>query len=172
MALLELVRLANRTQFTSFLTEICYSRTHLLRPTLSLPCGPKLQYPPRNTVRSFHPTQIQLKKTNKANRAQARDSSPPLESPSRSTDPEKAYDFSSLESKILKSIEHLTHELSQLRAGGRFNPELLESLKVRPTKSSNETVRLGDIAQVVPKGRVISIIANEEDVSRACRAIS
>lgn len=155
-----------------FLTEICYSRTHFLRPTISLPSGLKLQYPPRNAGRSFHPTPIQLKKTSKVNRAQTRDSSPTPESAASPTDADKAYDLSGLESKILKSIERFTHELSQLRAGGRFNPELLESLKVRPSKGSNETVRLGDIAQVVPKGRVISIIASEEDVCQACHVMS
>jgi len=155
-----------------FLTEICYSRIHLLKPNCSLPSSPKLQLSPHNAIRSFQSTPIAFKKTSKANRAQAPDSSSPLESAARPTEADKAYDFSGLESKILKSIEHLTHELSQLRTGGRFNPELLESLKVRPTKESNETVRLGDIAQVVLKGRMISIIASEEDVCQACQVIS
>jgi ribosome recycling factor len=73
-----------------------------------------------------------------------------------------AYDFSSLEANILKAIEHLTHNLSQLRAGGRFNPDNLEVLKVKPIKGSNETARLSDLAQVVPRGRVISVIVGEE----------
>jgi len=170
--MLELVRLASRSTIHRLITEICCSTTHLLRPIFSLPSDTKLQYPPRNAVRSFHPTPIPLKKTGKANRAQSRDSSPNIEGAVGSTDAGKAYDFSGLESKILKSIERLTHELSQLRAGGRFNPELLESLKVRPDKGSNETVRLGDIAQVVPKGRVISIIASEENVCEACHIMS
>jgi ribosome recycling factor len=59
-------------------------------------------------------------------------------------------------------MEHLTHHLSQLRAGGRFNPDHLDNLRVKAFKGSNDTVRLGDIAQVVPKGRVVSVIVGEE----------
>jgi len=170
MALLELVRPPSHS--TIRVLKKCCSRTHLIIPTSSLLFDPKLQYPPRNTVRSFYPTPIPPKKAGKANKAHARESSPPAEGAVRPSDVDKAYDFSGLESKILKSIEHFTHELSLLRAGGRFNPELLESLKVRLVKGSNETVRLGDIAQVVPKGRVISIIASEEDVSQPYNVIS
>lgn len=194
MALLELVRPANSSTIHTFVTNICCSRIHLPRHIRSLPTNPILlytpcnairsfhstpiptnpilQYSPRNTIRSFHSTPIPFKKAGKTNRTQTRDSAPSIEGEAQVTDAGKAYDFSGLESKILKSIEHLTHELSQLRAGGRFNPELLENLKLRPYKGNNETVHLRDIAQVVPKGRVISIIVNEEDVCEAYHIIS
>jgi ribosome recycling factor len=67
----------------------------------------------------------------------------------------------------LKAIEHLTHDLSQLRAGGRLNPEIVESLKVQlgTAREGKQTVRLGDIAQVVPKGRLLNVMLAEQEVS-------
>lgn len=55
-------------------------------------------------------------------------------------------------------------DLSKLRAGGRFNPELLENLRVQPDKSSASKVRLSDVAQVVPKGRTVQVLVGEKDV--------
>ncbi|KAJ9635089.1 ribosome-recycling factor [Coniosporium tulheliwenetii] len=104
------------------------------------------------------------KLTGKVNRSHAStDSSPPVEGAAAPTPTDEAFDFSTLEANILKAIEKLTHDLSQLRAGGRFNPEKLESLRVTLVKGSKETVRLSDIAQVVPRGRTISIIAGEAE---------
>jgi ribosome recycling factor len=54
--------------------------------------------------------------------------------------------------------------LSKLRAGGRFNPELLENLRVQPDKNNAERVKLSDVAQVVPKGRTVQVIVGEKDV--------
>lgn len=86
------------------------------------------------------------------------------------TPTDDAYDLSTMESQILKAMERLTHELSELRAGGRFNTEHLEKLKVtlKPSGSAlgeKETHRLGDLAQVIPKGRVVTVVAGDEDVS-------
>jgi ribosome recycling factor len=83
------------------------------------------------------------------------------------TPTDEAYDVSILEASILKAIEHLTHELSTLRAGGRLNPEIVEGLKVQlgTAKEGKQTVRLGDIAQVVPKGRFLNVMLGEADVS-------
>jgi ribosome recycling factor len=58
--------------------------------------------------------------------------------------------------------------LSQLRAGGRFNPEQLEELKVQ-VKEKGEggkvmSIKIKDLAQVVAKGRNVSVICHEEDV--------
>lgn len=66
----------------------------------------------------------------------------------------------------MKAIEHLTHELAQLRSGGRLNPELVENLKVQlgTARDGKETVKLRDIAQVVPKGRLLNVMVGEQDV--------
>lgn len=77
------------------------------------------------------------------------------------TDP---YDFADLEAHIAPALERLKSELSKLRGGGRFNPEVVENLRVQPEKGSNQSVRLSDLAQVVPKGRQVQIIVGEKDV--------
>lgn len=74
--------------------------------------------------------------------------------------------MSELEASILKAIEKLTHDLAQLRSGGRLNPDIVESLKVQlgTAGQGKETVRLGDIAQVVPRGRVLNVICGDDAV--------
>lgn len=74
------------------------------------------------------------------------------------------YDYSSLESKIEKSHEKLKDELAKLRTGGRFNPEVLENVRVSLSKDSKETIKLGDLAQVIPKGRSVMVLVGEKDV--------
>lgn len=125
--------------------------------------------------RLFTTTPALAKKTGKANLSHARsDSSPPVTDAHSSTPTDEAYDLSQLESQILRAIERLTHELAELRGGGRLNPEHVEKLRVtlKPTGSARdgrETHRLGDLAQVIPKGRVLSIVAGDEEVSTQSR---
>ncbi|KAI4660865.1 uncharacterized protein J4E79_005433 [Alternaria viburni] len=98
------------------------------------------------------------------NKAHARtDSAPPVSNPGPLTPTDEAYDVSGLEAQILKALEKLTHDLSQLRSGGKTNPEIVENLKVQlGTAGNKETVRLGDIAQVVPRGRMFNVICGED----------
>ncbi|KAF2648735.1 ribosome recycling factor [Lophiostoma macrostomum CBS 122681] len=117
-------------------------------------------------TRRFTTSPPHLKKAGKANKSHARsDSSPPVTDLSGSTPTDEAYDVSGLEAAILKAMERLTHDLAQLRAGGRLNPELIESLKVQlgTAREGKEMVRLRDIAQVVPKGRVVNVMASEAE---------
>lgn len=77
-----------------------------------------------------------------------------------------------MESQILKAIERLSHDLAELRSGGRLSPEGIEKLKVtlKTTGSAQgpkETHRVGDLAQVIPKGRVVSVVAGDEEVNAA-----
>jgi ribosome recycling factor len=107
------------------------------------------------------------KKAGKANKAHAQtDSSPPVSNPGQPTPTDEAYDVSGLEAQVLKAIEKLTHDLSQLRGGGKLSPEVVESLKVQlgTAGQGKETVRLGDIAQVVPRGRMMNVVCGEEAV--------
>ena len=82
------------------------------------------------------------------------------------TPTDEVYDFSELENKILKAIERLTHELSLLRPGGRFNPELLDRVWVefRHHGEVQQKERLVDVAQIIPKGRAIEVVVGDEDV--------
>jgi ribosome recycling factor len=107
------------------------------------------------------------KKAGKANKSHARtDSSPPVGQDGQPTPTDEIYDMAELESSILKAIEKLTHDLAQLRSGGRLNPDIVESLKVQLGTAGHgkETVRLGDIAQVVPRGRVLNVICGDDAV--------
>ncbi|KAK3666163.1 hypothetical protein LTR22_002827 [Elasticomyces elasticus] len=116
--------------------------------------------PPRTTstapiTRHFTTSpQLQKKGAKAAREAAAPSSSTPSDDPS---------DFSALEADIASSIERLKTDLSKLRAGGRFNPETLENLRVAPQKSSTATVKLSDVAQVIPKGRTVQIMVGEKD---------
>ncbi|KAH8725139.1 ribosome recycling factor domain-containing protein [Phaeosphaeriaceae sp. PMI808] len=115
--------------------------------------------------RSFSVSSSLYKKAGKANKAHARtDSSPPVTSPGQPTPTDEAYDVSGLEAQVLKAIEKLTHELSQLRGGGKLNPELVEKLSVQlgTAAEGKQTVKLGDIAQVVPRGRTLNVLCGEE----------
>lgn len=87
---------------------------------------------------------------------------------------DEAYDLTMLESDILRAMEQLTHKLSHLRSGGRLSPDVVESLKVQLGSAGKdgdgkETVRLGDIAQVVPRGRTLHVICGEAEVCRIWR---
>lgn len=79
---------------------------------------------------------------------------------------EDPYDLSSLQAGISTVVSRLRDDLSKLRIGGRFNTESLENLRVCLSKGSKDTLRLGDLAQVVPKGgRTVTILASEEEVT-------
>ena len=124
-------------------------------------CGSKL--------RSFSKYPPLWKKAGKANKSHAKtDSSPPVNQAGAPTATDEIYDMAELESSILKAIEKLTHDLAQLRSGGRLNPDIVESLKVQlgTAGQGKETVRLGDIAQVVPRGRVLNVICGDDTVRK------
>ena len=75
-----------------------------------------------------------------------------------------ASDFTMLHEGITKSLTKLDDDLSKLRTGGRFNPELLESVRVSLDKESKETFKISELAQVLPKGgRSLMILVGEHD---------
>jgi ribosome recycling factor len=113
--------------------------------------------------RLFSTTSPLLKKGGKAARDESKAQAASSKDAAPADDPS---DFSALEADIAAAVERLKDDLSKLRAGGRFNPELLENLRVQPDKSSQSKVRLSDVAQVVPKGRTVQVLVGEKDVSR------
>lgn len=122
-------------------TPLYYERTHVLE------------------ARHFSTSQCLYKKGGKAAREEKQASGG--KAAATTEDP---YDFADLEGDIAQAIERLKSDLSKLRAGGRFNPEVVENLRVQPEKGNNQTVRLSDLAQVIPKGRQVQIIVGEKDV--------
>lgn len=80
--------------------------------------------------------------------------------------PSDPFDLTQLHNGIADALARFKDDLSKLRSGGRLNPEVIENLRVHLVKGSKETVKLGELAQVVPKGgRSVAIIVGEEDVS-------
>ncbi|KAJ5099117.1 hypothetical protein N7532_006118 [Penicillium argentinense] len=80
------------------------------------------------------------------------------------TSPEDPFDLAQLQTGISTAVTRLKDDLSKLRAGGRFNTASLESLKVQLGKDSSDSFKLGDLAQVVPKGgRMVTLLAAEEE---------
>ncbi|OXV09896.1 hypothetical protein Egran_02340 [Elaphomyces granulatus] len=74
-------------------------------------------------------------------------------------------DLSFLHDGVADALKRLKDDLSKLRAGGRLNPDVIENLRVH-LKGDKESVRLGDLAQVIPKGgRTLTIMVGEEGVS-------
>lgn len=72
-------------------------------------------------------------------------------------------DFSAFEAAIERILESLKAELAKLRHTGR-SPEVIEGLGVKLVKGSRDTVALGEIAQVIPRGRVLVVAVGEKDV--------
>lgn len=112
--------------------------------------------------RSFSTTPSLLKKGGKAARDESKAQASSQKDALPADDPN---DFSALEADIAAAVERLKDDLSKLRAGGRFNPEVLENLRVQPDKNSGSKVKMSDVAQVVPKGRTVQVLVGEKDVS-------
>ncbi|KAI9818954.1 MAG: hypothetical protein M1832_004122 [Thelocarpon impressellum] len=123
--------------------------------------------PPLQASSSFSTTALlSKKKAPKASRAEA----PP--SPATGTDEpatDDPFDLTALTAAIAAARARLADDLAALRASrsGRFDPTLLEALRVQLRKGSGEkdsVVRLGDVAQVLPRGgRMVSIVVGEKD---------
>ena len=137
-------------------------------PQLNLPVqSPRLLPWPRNALqignRSFGSSHVLYKKKEKAKK---QPDAAPASNSSPGTSSEDPYDLSKLQDGISTALSQLKDDLAKTRVGGRFNTESIESLRVRPHKGSKESVKLGDLAQVVPKGgRMVTVLASEEDVS-------
>ncbi|KAL2814735.1 Hsp70 protein-domain-containing protein [Aspergillus granulosus] len=77
--------------------------------------------------------------------------------------PEDPLDLSQLEDGIAAAISRLKDDLSKLRVGGRLGPETIEGLRVQLSKDTKDTAKLGELAQVVPKGgRMVTVLVTEE----------
>ena len=74
------------------------------------------------------------------------------------------FDFEKLQAELEKTVSKLKDDLGKLRQGGRIGTELVEGLRVT-LKDTKEVLRVGDLAQVVPKGgRSMVLLVGEEAV--------
>jgi ribosome recycling factor len=124
---------------------------------------PRTTFSQRTPHRLFTTSPALQKKGAKAARDEAKTTSSSSKNDPSSSSTEDPNDFTALEAEITASITRLKDDLSKLRAGGRFNPELLENLRVQPDKNNAQKVRLSDVAQVVPKGRTVQILVGEKE---------
>ncbi|RFU28358.1 hypothetical protein B7463_g7964, partial [Scytalidium lignicola] len=117
----------------------------------------RISTPPRLTChgcRNFGSTPVVFKKGGKGKGQQSETNDQPEQK--QTDDP---YDFSTLDLGITKVLEKLKNDLAKLRTGGRFNPEALENVRVHLTKDSKSTIKLGELAQVLPKGgRMVTVL--------------
>lgn len=131
-------------------------------------CLPRAHPPVLLQGRTFVNSPVWYKKKDKTKNAPTPD---PISSPAAAS--EDPFDLSRLQTGIATAVSRLKDDLSKLRAGGRFNTAALESLKVQLSKDIQDSVKLGDLAQVVPKGgRMVTILAAEEEVSWLRRALA
>jgi ribosome recycling factor len=122
---------------------------------------PKTAQKPLNEHRNFSSNPVLFKKKTRVEREKEEEAAEEEE-----MEVDDPYDFSTLEEGISKALDRLKNDLSKLRTGGRFNPEVLENLRVQLIKDSKASERLGDLAQVLPKGgRSLMILVGEKEVS-------
>lgn len=148
----------------------CFLSTH---PCFNAVCRPRHQrYPfPRNLAvplgtRVFSNSPLLCKKKEKAKKGTAAEPETTTKSLNGGGIPEDPFDLSQLQDDIAATVSRLKDDLSKLRAGGRLSTETIEGLWVQLSKGSKDSVRLGELAQVVPKGgRMVTVFVAEEDVS-------
>lgn len=76
------------------------------------------------------------------------------------TDP---FDFSVFEADIKRTLDSLKHDLSKIRAGG-LDAERIEDVRVKVGGSKGAVVKVGEVAQVVQRGRVMVVMVGEAEV--------
>lgn len=148
----------------------CFLFTH---PRFNTVCRPRhQQYPfPRNLAgplgtRVFSNSPPLCKKKDKAKKGTVAEPETTTKSLNGGGIPEDPFDLSQLQDDIAATVSRLKDDLSKLRAGGRLSTETIEGLWVQLSKGSKDSVRLGELAQVVPKGgRMVTVFVAEEDVS-------
>ncbi|KAL4927937.1 ribosome-recycling factor [Aspergillus undulatus] len=97
------------------------------------------------------------------NKSKKRDETSQVKNAPANVASEDPLDLAQLDHGIATAISRLKDELSKLRMGGRLSTETIESLRVQLSKGSKETVKLGELAQVVPKGgRMVSVLVSED----------
>ncbi|KAI5298631.1 hypothetical protein KEM55_003156 [Ascosphaera atra] len=154
----------------SAIARSLYSRASIARPAPYLPLNattPAPSLPLPALTRSFTSSPVAYKKKDKGGSSGGSGSSSKA-APAGGAEEDLGFD--ALQKSIDDAVARLKDDVSKLRtgSGGRFNPQLIESLRVSVDKKSKETARLGDIAQVIPKGgRALTILLGDEEHSKA-----
>ncbi|KAI5291827.1 hypothetical protein KEM54_006072 [Ascosphaera aggregata] len=140
--------------------------TPLLRPATGLSTSRTSRlWQPLTSLRAFTTSPVTYKKKGggkgKGNGSSA----------SSSDEPDLGFD--ALQKSIDDAIARMKDAISKLRTGGRFNPQLIEQLRVSLDRKK-DSAKLGDIAQVIPKGgrNVVILLGDEAHAKLVSSAIS
>ncbi|KAI4130063.1 MAG: hypothetical protein LQ338_001914 [Usnochroma carphineum] len=139
------------------------------RPFCS-PCTPSASVPIPRTARPFTTTLHTLKKHGGKQHSKHTVS---LNSQKKSSDDADPTDFSTLEAEIDTVVTKLREEIRRIKPGG-VDVEAVENLRVTlkhsganekgaAAKGRKDFVKVGDLAQVVPRGRVLIILVGEKE---------
>ncbi|KAI2783742.1 ribosome recycling factor [Daldinia loculata] len=117
---------------------------------------------PKDKTREDHKKQASVARGSSSSSADA-EADDPNGPKHPSANPEEPLNFADVESRIRRHDEHHRELLKKLRAGGRFNPDVVGALRVQPErKDPGVTYPLREVAQVISRGgRTISLIAHE-----------
>ncbi|KAI2638462.1 ribosome recycling factor domain-containing protein [Xylaria nigripes] len=78
--------------------------------------------------------------------------------------PEEPLNFADVESRLQKHAEHFRFALKKTNASGRFDPDVVGSLRVQVDKKASTTYPLRELAQVVPRGgRTVSLLVHDAE---------
>lgn len=72
-------------------------------------------------------------------------------------------DFSPLQAAITHAIDQLKGRITEARKGPR-DVAAIEGLQVSLVKDSKETIKLGELAQVVSRGRMVAVMVGHSEV--------
>ncbi|KAK7718396.1 hypothetical protein SLS64_002349 [Diaporthe eres] len=79
-------------------------------------------------------------------------------------DREAAFDLGDVDAEYARVDERFEKRLQEFKVGGRFNPEMLGQLRVRPDRESAQSWPLRELAQVVHRGgRSVSILVSDAE---------
>ncbi|KAL4934957.1 hypothetical protein BDV06DRAFT_217773 [Aspergillus oleicola] len=153
--------MATRYKIESTIASFVRSQIHSGRNTMRLITIAQRPLPRLHALRrSFSSSSILNKSKKRDSTKQAGSEINGSQANAASEDP---LDFSQLDHGIATAVSRLKDELSKLRVGGRLSPESIENLRVRLSKEARETVKLGELAQIVPKGgRMVTVLASED----------
>jgi len=156
---------------TTVLETVHRQYARLLRqrssPSICLSCSIKFHGIPKTSISPNHasrPFSTSHPHAKKASRGGKQESKRTVELNAQKSEGLDAFDFSVYNSAIQRAHEQLKSELAKIKAGGR-NPESIENVRVKLDKNAKESVKLGDVASVVLRGRNIGVLVGEKDVS-------
>ncbi|KAH8770986.1 ribosome recycling factor domain-containing protein [Diaporthe sp. PMI_573] len=79
-------------------------------------------------------------------------------------DRDAAFDLGDVEAEYTRVDERFDRRLQECKVGGRFNPEMLGQLRVKPDRDSAQSWPLRELAQVVHRGgRSVSILVSDAE---------